>query len=200
MLSNYFIIFVSRHLKKLRLCFNSADSPFELRYTDQFGFGVYAKRDITSKDDLKLIRGLAQINLEDKVWFSQVETKSEKYDLPLVGSVNFTNHGCERHSTINIIETDRKKYFFGCDLFECEKKEKDKIITVKVTKINEGDEILWPYGFTGRDKMKCVACVMEEQEDRKIDYGVRVIKTKNSKRKKRDDQDATNSIRNKRKN
>ena len=196
-------MFVSRHLKTLRDCFNKKKSPFELRYSDQFGFGVFATRDITSKDDFSVLNGLAQINLEDKDWFSQVKITrgSKKHDLPLLGPVNFINHGCcGRHSTVNIFETNRKKYRFGCDFFEYEKKEKDKVITVKVIKINKGDEILWPYGFTGRDKMKCVACVMEEQEDRKIDYGVRVIKTKNSKRKKRDDQDATNSIRNKRKN
>ena len=167
-------------------CFNSINSPFKLRYTDQFGFGVFATRDITSKDDFSVLNGLAQINLEDKDWFSQVKITrgSKKYDLPLLGPVNFINHGCcGRHSTVNIFETDRKKYRFGCDFFEYEKKQKDKVITVKVIKINEGDEILWPYGFTGRDKMKCVACTMEEQEDRRIEYGDRVIKT-NGKRKK----------------
>ena len=193
-------MFVSRQLKRLMFCFNGKKkSPYRLGYKDQFGYGVFATRDITAKEDFSLLNGLAQMNLEDKDWFSQVEIKrgSIKYDLPLLGPVNFINHGCREHSTVNIFETNHKKYRFGSNFFEYKKKDKDKVITVKVIEIKKDDEILWPYGFTGCDKMKCVACTMEKQENRKIVYGVRNIET-NDKRKKRDGKDQANNNRKKR--
>ena len=74
----------------------------------------------------------------DKNWLSQVKIKRGGYALPLLGPINFTNHGCVTHSNIKIDKKDLDKNIFPCEFYEDE--------TKKVTEIQKGDELLWPYG------------------------------------------------------
>ena len=162
-----------RHQNCLNKCFNDPTSPFELCYTNRTAFGVVAKKEIKSKQYLnKYLTGSVQPQFKNKKWFSQTYI-NEEY-LPIVGSISFINHGCTKHSNVEVE---------WVDVYTC------RISFMK--KIKKGEELLYTYPeentYCNQTSFDCIRC--QEMKDKKrelahIRKSQRIISNDLSKKRK----------------
>ena len=168
------IIYFS-HLRKLQQSFDSKNSPLKLCYSEDIGFGVIAKHKITKTEQIKqFLDGFGQTNMiaTSGSWFSEIGNEKGE-TVPLLGPMNFMNHGCKGlHSNINVrpIKHEDNKFYINLKSGK---------------KIEAGDELLWDYQFTGKDRkgFVCVICRRNKQRREKAKRGV--VDDKKHQRSKR---------------
>ena len=136
------------HLSILNAAFLSDDSPFELKYSDHEGIGVYCKRDITiseyNTNHRHLLIGFTMNQIDNSSHFSDVSLIMKKRELgrpkkdrkhtskvfSLYGPISFVNHACQsKHATFNLRQ-DRNE---------------DPVLCIRKN-LKEGDQVTISYG------------------------------------------------------
>lgn len=149
------------HLEILNKAFMNSESPFELKYSETEGIGIYCKQDLTIKEYNEkykdLIVGFTTNIIEGSTHFSEVEIKIKKRRLgrppkdkkqsnkiySLYGPISFANHACQsKHASFNLRKNNESE-----DMF------------LKMNRnLKKGDQVTISYGFGRHSNVSCNYC------------------------------------------
>ena len=162
----------------LNEAFTSSTSPFELKFDTLTGIGVYARKDLSPKQDYKevqkLLKGIystfqpktetnwsmVPLSIPDKKRGrpqsedSGRPSKNTLQHVSLIGPINFLNHACRKHSQV---------HFFP--------DYKSEITSVKVSldnKVHAGQQVFMSYGVGCFKGVKCLQCATARKQKSKV--------------------------------
>ena len=151
------------HMDILNNAFLNDDSPFELKYTEAEGIGVFCKKDISISEFNKekyrdLLIGFTMDVVEGSTQFSEAQFLIKKHRLgrppkegnqtkkvySLYGPISFVNHACQsKHATFNMWKDSHN----------------DENIYLKMKKnLKKGAEVTISYGTDRNLGVRCKYC------------------------------------------
>ena len=161
------------HMGLLTSAFCSPRSPFQIKFDEMTGIGVYAKKDLSVRKHTNLVQSLSKgtystFDPKTKPTWSLVSLsianskrgrpKSEDTEKPLkktrqtvslLGPINFINHACMKHSQVKFFQDHSSKAV--------------KVRMLK--KIVSGQQVFMSYGSSFKG-VKCLKCAAQRNKSK----------------------------------